>query len=123
MSQRLPNLRELFANSTRVGSQSCLAFSKMKKLTVLALENCKLVDADLANLSKIQTLNYLSVNGEGSFIIKRGLLVLDRLPALTLLRVSVPPADAETIRFLKMKNNRVIEGIAGPHVMDLIPGK
>ncbi len=123
MSQRLPNLRELFANSTRVSSQSCLAFSKMKKLTVLALENCKLVDADLVNLSKIQTLNCLFVNGEGSFITKRGLLVLDRLPALTLLRVSIPPADAETIRFLKMKGNRVIEGIAGPHVIDLKPGK
>jgi len=77
---KLPNLRQLRLNGSRVDNEACVKFAEMPALEVLALSNTTVTDAGIAAISGMQNLKHLEL--VSCKIDDNGFAAIGNLPAL-----------------------------------------
>ncbi|MEX0701800.1 MAG: hypothetical protein WD069_06860 [Planctomycetales bacterium] len=108
--ERLPELRRLFLQGTKVGDASAADISRLTQLRALALDDTDLTDAGLTRLAPLERLEWLALGEtritdrglehlaafprlevldlDGAAITDAGIAALERLPRLTELSVA-----------------------------------
>lgn len=112
--QKLPNLRQLRLNGSRVDNDACAIFAELSSLEVLALSNTTVSDVGIAAISGMQNLKHLEL--VGCRIDDNGFAAIGKLPALKTILIESTGltnerlnlvCNAKTLTYLMISKNSI----------------